>query len=223
MQSNMLYGSDEMYLSQILNVLIAIRNGDFSVKKPTNLTGLEWKIADTLNDVLETKKTFTGSVVKICKAVGKKGKIAKQIDFETSRRDWSLMTEAINELVEDLKDIEIDLLLEGIQRLYGYDFKDYSRPYLKRRIEAMIKNENVESVSGLQEKVLHNPSVIGNFLQGVTSGITEIFRDPAFYLVLRQNIFPALKGLFLCKVWVAGCGTGEDVARLQFCFQKAIV
>lgn len=104
----MLNGRDEMYLAQILNVLIALRNGDFSVKMPTNLTSLEGKIADTLYEVLETKKAFIGSVVKICKTVGKEGKIDKRIDFETGRGDWSLIAESINEFIEDLKDLEID-------------------------------------------------------------------------------------------------------------------
>ena len=108
MQSNMLNGRDEMYLAQILNVLIALRNGDFSVKMPTNLTSLEGKIADTLYEVLETKKAFIGSVVKICKTVGKEGKIDKRIDFETGHCDWSLIAESINEFIEDLKDLEID-------------------------------------------------------------------------------------------------------------------
>ena len=77
MKPTMTNGSDEMYLSQILNVLIAMRNGDFSVNMPSNLIGLEGKIADTLNEVLATKKTFTASVIKTCKTVGKEGEFLK--------------------------------------------------------------------------------------------------------------------------------------------------
>lgn len=121
---------------------------------------------------------------------------------------------------ERLMDIEIDLLLEGIQRLYGYDFRDYSRPYIKRRIETIVGNEDIISVSGLQEKVLHDRSFMGNFIQAMTNGVTEIFRDSTFYLSLRQNIVPKLKNLTHCKIWVVGCGTGEEVVSLAILFSE---
>src|SRR5207247_713654 len=46
--------------------------------------------------------------------------------------------------------IEIDLLVEGIYRLYGFDFRDYSRSSLRRRVRHAVETERIETISGLQ-------------------------------------------------------------------------
>jgi two-component system, chemotaxis family, protein-glutamate methylesterase/glutaminase len=78
----------------------------------------------------------------------------------------------------ELETIEIHLLLEGMFRYYGFDFRNYALASLKRRIWNVIRSERLTTVSGLQEKVLHNPAYLDRFLLGLSVNVTTMFRDP---------------------------------------------
>ncbi|MBW4633436.1 MAG: protein-glutamate O-methyltransferase CheR [Iphinoe sp. HA4291-MV1] len=114
-------------------------------------------------------------------------------------------------LREQLEDIEIQLLLEGIHRYYGFDFKNYAFASLKRRIWNIIRAEGLTSVSGLQEKVLHNPECMERFLYSLSVNVTTMFRDPSFFLIFRKEMVPILRTYPFIRVWHAGCSTGEEV------------
>jgi len=111
----------------------------------------------------------------------------------------------------DLEGIEIKLLTEGIYQHYGFDFRDYSLPSLKRRIWKRVYAEGLSSVSGLQEKVLHDPGCMERLLLDLSINTTAMFRDPSFYLAFRQKIVPVLRTYPFVRIWHAGCSTGEEV------------
>src|SRR5687767_6159495 len=77
---------------------------------------------------------------------------------------------------DDLENTEIDLLLEGIYRQYGYDFREYARGSIRRRIWRRIYAEKVGTVSGLQERVLHDPSSMERLLLDLSINVTSMFR-----------------------------------------------
>jgi chemotaxis protein methyltransferase CheR len=112
------------------------------------------------------------------------------------------------------EDIEIDLLLEGVYQQYGYDFRDYSRALLKRRILHTMRSENAGTISGLQEKVLHNAESVDNLFTSLSIGVTSMFRDPEFYLAFRQKVVPILRTYPFVRIWNAGCSTGEEAYSL---------
>jgi chemotaxis protein methyltransferase CheR len=117
-----------------------------------------------------------------------------------------------NEMVlGELEKIEIELLLEGIYRHYGFDFRNYVFSSIRRRIWHRIYSENLSTVSALQEKVLHNPIVMNSLLGDFSITVTEMFRDPSFYLAFRNKIIPILKLYPKIRIWHAGCSTGEEV------------
>ncbi|TKH46363.1 chemotaxis protein CheR [Paenibacillus terrae] len=107
--------------------------------------------------------------------------------------------------------IEIELLLEGIHRLYGYDFRNYALPSIKRRIYYHAQSEKVSTISGLQEKVLHDRSAFDRLVQSLSIPVTEMFRDPELFLNFRQKIIPILRTYPYIRIWHAGCSTGEEV------------
>jgi chemotaxis protein methyltransferase CheR len=111
-------------------------------------------------------------------------------------------------------DIEMRLLLEAIYLRFHYDFRSYSRASLKRRIAASLPRLGCASISALQERLLHEPAVLGALLQFLTVQVSDMFRDPAFFRVLRERISPELETYPSLKVWVAGCSTGEEVYSL---------
>ena len=107
--------------------------------------------------------------------------------------------------------IEISLLLEGIYRIYGYDFRNYSYPSIRRRIWHRILAEKLTTVSGLQERVLHDRECLDRLLSDLVIHVTEMFRDPEVFLTFRQKVVPLLRQYPAIRIWHAGCATGEEV------------
>src|SRR4051794_41091463 len=111
----------------------------------------------------------------------------------------------------ELETIEVDLLLEGINRRYGFDFRGYAPASLRRRIRAVLGAEGLATVSGLQERLLHDPACMERFMLGLTVNVSSMFRDPAFFLALRREVVPLLRTYPFIRVWDVGCSTGEEV------------
>jgi chemotaxis protein methyltransferase CheR len=107
-------------------------------------------------------------------------------------------------------DIEIRLLVEAIFLRYGQDFRDYAPASLKRRVLQAQQRMGAASISALQESVLHDPDSFNRLLQYLTVPVSEMFRDPAYFLALRRQVVPVLRTYPSLKVWVAGCSTGEE-------------
>ena len=112
---------------------------------------------------------------------------------------------------EGLEEIEIGLLLEGVFRYYGADFRDYAPASLRRRIRESVEREGAVTVSGLQAKVLHDPACLERFLHALSINVTSMFRDPGFYLAFRTKVVPLLRTYPFVRIWHAGCSTGEEV------------
>lgn len=119
-----------------------------------------------------------------------------------------------------LEDIEIELLLEGLYRAYGFDFRDYSRASLKRRIVELMRNEKLGTVSLFQDKVLHDSACLERLLLGLSVHATSMFRDPSFYSTFRKQVVPLLRTYPTVQIWVAGCSTGEEVYSLAILLEE---
>lgn len=120
----------------------------------------------------------------------------------------------------DLEEIEIHLLTEGMYRHYGFDFRDYSMPSLRRRIWKRIYAEGLSTISGLVEKVLHDPACMERLLLDLSINTTAMFRDPTFYLAFRRKVVPALRTYPFVRIWHAGCSTGEEVYSMAILLQE---
>ena len=114
----------------------------------------------------------------------------------------------------DLEQIEIALLLEAVYRRYGFDFRNYAEASLKRRVWRRVHGENLRTVSGLTERLLHDPAVMERLLLDLSINVTAMFRDPSFYVAFRDKIVPALHTYPFTRIWCAGCSTGEEVYSL---------
>jgi chemotaxis protein methyltransferase CheR len=114
----------------------------------------------------------------------------------------------------DPEALEIELLLEGIHRRYGFDFREYAPASLRRRVRRRMEGEKVETISALQDLILHDPAVMERLLLDLSVNVTAMFRDPGFYLAFRQLVVPLLRTYPFARLWVAGCSTGEEVYSL---------
>ncbi len=117
-------------------------------------------------------------------------------------------------------DIELSLLLEAIFRRYHYDFRGYSMASVKRRVHQAKEHFRCPTISSLQDRVLHDPSVLPKLLSYLTVQVSDLFRDPAYFRALRELVIPHLKTYPSLKVWVAGCSTGEELYSLAILFRE---
>ena len=110
----------------------------------------------------------------------------------------------------DIERIEITLLLEGIYRHYGFDFRSYAYSSIRRRIWKRIEAEALPSVSALQDRVLHDRPTMERLLHDLSVNVTAMFRDPEFYVAFREHVVPHLRTYPFVRVWHAGCASGEE-------------
>jgi len=117
--------------------------------------------------------------------------------------------------------LEIDLLLDAIHRRYSYDFRGYALASLRRRLWHRVHAEGLETLSGLQERILHEPACMDRLLRDLSINVTEMFRDPGFHRALRERVFPLLRTYPFIRVWIAGCSTGEEIYSLSIALREA--
>ena len=113
-----------------------------------------------------------------------------------------------------LMDLEVRLLMEAIYSRYSHDFREYAGASLKRRVVHAAEVLKCDSISALQGLVLRDPRAFAQLLEIITIPYTEMFREPEFFLALRQHVMPVLHTYPSLKVWVAGCASGEEVYSL---------
>jgi chemotaxis protein methyltransferase CheR len=111
-------------------------------------------------------------------------------------------------------DIELRLLIDAIYHLYHYDFRAYAAASLRRRMKAAMARFDCQSLSRLQDRVMHEPAVFPALLDYLTVQVSEMFRDPAYFHALREQVVPLLRTYPSLKIWVAGCSAGEEAYSL---------
>jgi len=117
-------------------------------------------------------------------------------------------------------DIELKLLLEGVYLKYQHDFRQYSVASLRRRMRLAMERFRCATLSQLQDRVLHEPDVFAQMLRYFTIQVSEMFRDPPYFRAVREHVVPALRTYPSCKLWVAGCSTGEEVWSLAILLEE---
>ncbi|MEM9856247.1 MAG: protein-glutamate O-methyltransferase CheR [Bacteroidota bacterium] len=112
-----------------------------------------------------------------------------------------------------MKDVDIaDLrrITELVKTKHGYDFTNYAMSSFKRRIVRILEMHNL-NIDSLLAKLQHR-AFAEEFLNEITVNVTEMFRDPSFWRVLRDDIIPAiLLNHQKIRIWHAGCSSGEEV------------
>ncbi|HEC42948.1 MAG TPA: protein-glutamate O-methyltransferase CheR [Bacteroides sp.] len=107
--------------------------------------------------------------------------------------------------------IEFDLLLQAIYQKYGYDFRNYSKASIRRRIRRRFSRSGLKTISEMQHKLLNDKQFFEVLLLDLTVNVTEMFRDPSFFKTIRETVIPELKKQPFIRVWHAGCSSGEEV------------
>lgn len=117
-------------------------------------------------------------------------------------------------------DIEFKLLLDALHSQYHYDFRGYSPASLKRRLMQAKEHFACRSLSQLQDRVLNEPTILPELLSYLTVQVSELFRDPSYFRIIREEVVPHLQTYPSLKVWVAGCSAGEELYSLAILFRE---
>ena len=120
-----------------------------------------------------------------------------------------------------LKDEEIELLINELAQRYGYDFTNYARASLRRRISRLLTIDRIPSFAELLYRVKNDPDYLTYIVEELTVNVTEMFRDPSMFKVIREKVLPVLATHPFIRIWHAGCATGEEVYSMAIMLDEA--
>jgi len=121
---------------------------------------------------------------------------------------------------DKVEDIEIRLLLEALFLKYHYDFRNYAMASIKRRLTQARQQFGLATFSAMQDQLLHDPAMLPRLLSYLTIQVSEMFRDPAYFKAIREQVVPHLRTYPSLKVWIAGCSEGEELYSLVILFRE---
>ncbi len=130
-----------------------------------------------------------------------------------------MMKMPVGETSENISDEELNALIHLIQNLHGFDFNDYTKASLKRRVSRILYQEKI-TLFDLNNILTNDQSYFEHFIAEITVNVTEMFRDPSFYKSLRDQVIPYLCSYQYIKVWNAGCSTGEELYSFAILFEE---
>lgn len=127
-----------------------------------------------------------------------------------------------NAFEEDIHcDGELSLVLQAIKDCCGQDFSGYSPASMKRLVDNLVFDEQLQYPSQLIPELYHGGSLKKRVIDKLTVSYSQLFRDPALFIQLKEEVFPVLASYPRFSIWVAGCATGEEVFSLVITLQEA--
>lgn len=123
--------------------------------------------------------------------------------------------------MQEIHIVDIRKLTDVIKTKYGYDFTNYAISSFKRRILRIIDLYKFNSVDVLTKKISDDPTFFEEFISEITVNVTEMFRDPSFWRILRDKIIPnILLNHKKVSIWHAGCSSGEEVYSMAILLKE---
>lgn len=120
-----------------------------------------------------------------------------------------------------IKEEELDQVLTVLFQTYGYDFTNYARASLKRRVNRLMMIDKLPSFAELLFKIRNEPEYLPHFVEEITVNVTEMFRDPAVFKTIREKVLPILATHPFIRIWHAGCASGEEVYSMAILLKEA--
>lgn len=121
----------------------------------------------------------------------------------------------------NINEEDLDLLLDDMLRTYGYDFTEYSKASLRRRIQRILINDKIPSFAELRYKVSNDNDYFSHVVEEISVNVTEMLRDPAFYKVIIEKVIPVLATYPFIRIWHAGCASGEEAYSMAILMKEA--
>jgi len=120
-----------------------------------------------------------------------------------------------------VKDEELDMLLNELYKTYGYDFTNYARASLKRRVARLMVIDRLPSFAELFYKIKKEPDYLPHMIEELTVNVTDMFRDPSMFKIIREKVLPVLGTHPFIRIWHSGCASGEEVYSMAILLEEA--
>jgi chemotaxis protein methyltransferase CheR len=120
----------------------------------------------------------------------------------------------------EIEDIEIELLIQAVKKMYNYDFSDYRFAHIKRRLKRRMEIDKIKSINEMTGIVLRDINFFQKILLDLSINVTEMFRCPGFFKEIREKVIPILKTYPSIKLWHAGCSTGEEIFSMAIILKE---
>jgi len=120
-----------------------------------------------------------------------------------------------------ISDEQIEILLNDTLELYGYDFTNYTKASIKRRINRILTIDRFPSFAELRYRLRNDKAYLNRFVEAISVNVTEMFRDPHFFRTLKEKVIPHLATYPYIRIWHAGCSTGEEVYSMAILLKEA--
>jgi chemotaxis protein methyltransferase CheR len=127
----------------------------------------------------------------------------------------------VDDISQTVEDIEIDLLLDGVFRRYGEDFRAYEQRSLRGKMYEFMQARGLETVSALQNLVLHDPLAASDLCQAFVMRQSALFDDVDEFSALREMVGSLLGSYVAPKIWIAECLCAEDVFSFAILLTEA--
>lgn len=108
-----------------------------------------------------------------------------------------------------------------IKEQYGYDFSDYAQASFQRRLNAFMSFKEIKDIYSLKYYLLNAPDIFNVFLERITVNVTSMFRNPDFFLEIKDEVLPILASYPVIRIWHAGCSTGQEVYSMCILLKEA--
>ncbi len=115
---------------------------------------------------------------------------------------------------------EVRAIAEAIQGTTGIDFSNYAFSSFRRRVERFIESHKVKDIDVFIGDIKNNSDLANRLVSEITVNVTEMFRDPSFWLTLRNIILPKLDRNEVIRIWHAACSTGEEVFSMAILLKE---
>ncbi|MEO8712539.1 MAG: protein-glutamate O-methyltransferase CheR [Parafilimonas sp.] len=120
-----------------------------------------------------------------------------------------------------IKEAEIELLINELAQRYGYDFSNYARASLRRRVNRLLVIDRIPSFAELLYRVKNDGDYLTHIVEALTVNVTEMFRDPSVFKIIREELLPVLATHPFIRIWHAGCASGEEVYSMAILLEEA--
>src|SRR5688572_7753800 len=120
-----------------------------------------------------------------------------------------------------IREEDIAVLMDDFTDTYGYDFTEYSKASFRRRVERVMMMDKFLSFEEFRYRVKNDKDYFHRVITEISVNVTEMFRDPLFFKLIRERVIPELANLSLIRIWHAGCATGEEVYTMAIILLEA--
>lgn len=121
----------------------------------------------------------------------------------------------------EIQDIELELFARAMQLRHGHDFSLYSQASFKRRVLGLVQSGGFDSIGALTARMLREADYLPQILAGLSVPVSEMFRDPPVFRLLRERVLPMLASYPQINIWQAGCAFGQETYSLAIMLEEA--